>query len=322
LNDALFHSAFTGGKRHIYIAAAAFSLALLVSTSRVVHAANKASPSSPPAGQEINQKPSTGLPVGKLSQPSAVNPQIELLSSVIASEQTAAMQEAGLIQQRAEDAWVKAMPQGMNPRALIVNPDNPSRMQTVIEFSIAPYAHVSDIVLVHASGQVSLDRSAWGALTQMDPPPTVPGLPSRNLRYRITFAYDNPVAEQTKVGPQLATSGEKERPTRNSIQEPSNSVKALPQPTYNVGGPVAAPELVWAPDPVFPNGQEKRGVVEITCIIDVNGQPKQVIVVRHLAEVFDKNAVDAVKQYRFKPAMLQGKPVPVQVNIQVNFQPF
>jgi TonB family protein len=96
----------------------------------------------------------------------------------------------------------------------------------------------------------------------------------------------------------------------------------LPQPTYNVGGPVAAPELVWAPDPVFPSGQEKRGVVEITCIIDVNGQPKQVIVVRHLAEVFDKNAVDAVKQYRFKPAMLQGKPVPVQVNIQVNFQPF
>lgn len=62
--------------------------------------------------------------------------------------------------------------------------------------------------------------------------------------------------------------------------------------------------------------------MEVTCIIEVNGQSKQVIVVRHLAEVFDKNAVDAVKQYRFEPAMLQRKPVPVQVNIRVNFQPF
>ena len=216
LNDALFRSAFTGGKRHIYIAAAAFSLALLVSTSRVLHAANKVGPSSPPAGQEINQKPSTGLPVAESSQPSAVNPQIELLSSVSASEQTAAMQEAELIQQRAEDAWAKAMPQGMNPRALIVSPDSPSHTQTVIEFSIAPYTHVSDMVLVHASGQVSLDRLAWGALTQMNPPPTVPAQPSRSLRYRITFAYDNHVAEQAKVGPQLVPSGETERPTRDS----------------------------------------------------------------------------------------------------------
>ena len=211
---------------------------------------------------------------------------------------------------------------GHEPTRSHLSPDSPSHTQTVLEFSIAPYTHVSDMVLVHASGQVSLDRLAWGALTQMDPPPTVPALPSRTLRYRITFAYDNRVAEHTKVGPQMIPSGETERATSDSSQEPSNSVKALRPPTYQVGGPVAAPELVFAPDPVFPSGQEKGGAVEVTCIIDVNGQTKQVIVVRHLAEVFDKNAVDAVKEYRFKPAMLRGKPVPVQVNIEVNFQPF
>jgi hypothetical protein len=31
--------------------------------------------------------------------------------------------------------------------------------------------------------------------------------------------------------------------------------------------------------------------------------------------------VDAIEQYRFKPAMLLGKPVPVHVNIEVNFAP-
>jgi hypothetical protein len=34
----------------------------------------------------------------------------------------------------------------------------------------------------------------------------------------------------------------------------------------------------------------------------------------------DEKAVEAVKRYRFKPAMLQGKPVPVEVNIEVNFK--
>jgi protein TonB len=36
----------------------------------------------------------------------------------------------------------------------------------------------------------------------------------------------------------------------------------------------------------------------------------------------DEKAVDAVKQYKFKPATQDGKPVPVQVNLEVNFQIF
>jgi TonB family protein len=34
----------------------------------------------------------------------------------------------------------------------------------------------------------------------------------------------------------------------------------------------------------------------------------------------DQKAVEAVRHYRFKPATLQGKPVPVEVNIEVNFR--
>jgi len=36
----------------------------------------------------------------------------------------------------------------------------------------------------------------------------------------------------------------------------------------------------------------------------------------------DQKAVEAVEQYRFKPAMLHGEPVAVQVNIKVNFRLF
>jgi protein TonB len=36
----------------------------------------------------------------------------------------------------------------------------------------------------------------------------------------------------------------------------------------------------------------------------------------------DENAVGAVEQYTFKPAMQDGKPVAVELNVEVNFQIF
>ena len=40
------------------------------------------------------------------------------------------------------------------------------------------------------------------------------------------------------------------------------------------------------------------------------------------AEPFDEQAIKAVQQYKFKPAMENGKPVPVPMNVEVNFQIF
>jgi TonB family protein len=168
------------------------------------------------------------------------------------------------------------------------------------------------MVLVHASGQISLDRAAWGALTGMNPLPSTPGLSSRNLRYRITFAYDGRVEEQTNMG--------LHQPADHTGQNSSKTNAALPPPVYKVGGPVAAPKLVYAPNPKFPARQGAGGVVVVSCVVDVKGQPKQVVVVRSLSRAFDKSALHAVEQYRFEPAMSEGNAVPVKVNIEVNFK--
>jgi protein TonB len=37
---------------------------------------------------------------------------------------------------------------------------------------------------------------------------------------------------------------------------------------------------------------------------------------------FDKSALEAVNKYRFDPATRNGQPVPVQINIQVQFRVF
>ncbi len=36
----------------------------------------------------------------------------------------------------------------------------------------------------------------------------------------------------------------------------------------------------------------------------------------------DEKAVEAVQQYKFRPAMQNGKPVQVDLNVEVNFQIF
>jgi TonB family protein len=40
------------------------------------------------------------------------------------------------------------------------------------------------------------------------------------------------------------------------------------------------------------------------------------------AAVLDQSALDAVKQYRFQPATLNGQPIPVLFNVEIKFRIF
>jgi|SRR5580658_7331143 TonB family protein len=63
-----------------------------------------------------------------------------------------------------------------------------------------------------------------------------------------------------------------------------------------------------------------QGVCLLSVIVDPQGMPQNVKVIRALGLGLDENAVVAVGKYRFKPAMRNGEPVPVMLNIAVNFR--
>jgi TonB family protein len=52
----------------------------------------------------------------------------------------------------------------------------------------------------------------------------------------------------------------------------------------------------------------------------LGGHPISIQVSRPLGLGLDEKAVEAVSKWRFKPAMKDGKPVPVTANIIVNFR--
>ena len=63
-----------------------------------------------------------------------------------------------------------------------------------------------------------------------------------------------------------------------------------------------------------------EGAVLIKLVIDEDGVPTEPKVMRSLDKGLDEKAIEAVKQWRFKPGLKDGKRVPVLVNIEINFR--
>ena len=92
-----------------------------------------------------------------------------------------------------------------------------------------------------------------------------------------------------------------------------------------IGGGVSSPVVIFQVDPEFSEEARRAkfmGVVLVNLIVDPQGRPVNVHVLRGVGMGLDGKAVDAVKQYKFKPAMENGKPVAVELNVEVNFQIF
>jgi protein TonB len=92
-----------------------------------------------------------------------------------------------------------------------------------------------------------------------------------------------------------------------------------------IGGGVSAPQLLFAPEPEFSEEARKAkasGNVLVSLIVDQQGRPQSVRVLRGVGMGLDEKAIEAVKQYKFKPAKEAGRPVAVQMNVEVEFQIF
>lgn len=93
-------------------------------------------------------------------------------------------------------------------------------------------------------------------------------------------------------------------------QPPRTSIDSQPVPTSTV-------------EPQF-SSQARRDKIQGTCtiqfIVDADGLPQEPIVIKPLGHGLDQKALEAVRQYRFKPAMKDGQPVPVFLTVQISFR--
>ena len=93
---------------------------------------------------------------------------------------------------------------------------------------------------------------------------------------------------------------------------------------YRVGGGVSAPVPLNSVEAEFSDEARRakyQGVCLISLIVDVHGDPVNPKVMRTLGMGLDEKALEAVRKYKFKPALKDGKtPVPVMITVEVNFR--
>lgn len=92
---------------------------------------------------------------------------------------------------------------------------------------------------------------------------------------------------------------------------------------YSPGGGITNPIPIVTPEAEFSDEARRtkyQGVCMISIIVDTYGFPQNPRVIRPLGMGLDEKALEAVRKYRFKPSMREGKPVAVMITVAVNFR--
>ena len=92
---------------------------------------------------------------------------------------------------------------------------------------------------------------------------------------------------------------------------------------FRVGGGVLAPKLVFDPEPEYSEEARKakyQGTCVLSVIVGPDGLAHDIKVTNTLGLGLDEKAIEAVRKWRFEPAMKDGKPVNVLISVQVNFR--
>jgi len=180
-------------------------------------------------------------------------------------------------------------------------------------------AHISGAVVLHA---LISKTGAVTALQVISGPPEL--LTSaidavRQWTYKPYLLNGEPTEVDTTITVNYSFGGEPE-PGPPNPNEGSDAVGMVPR---KIGGSVAPPVVVFAPEPQFPEearADKVSGTVLVHLWVDEQGRPTHVQVVHGFGHGLDEKAVEAVQHYKFRPAMENGKPVVVAMNVEIDFR--
>ena len=91
---------------------------------------------------------------------------------------------------------------------------------------------------------------------------------------------------------------------------------------FHVGAGVSAPRALFTPEPEFSEEARKakyQGVVVLDIVVGTDGRVHNQHVVRSLGMGLDEKALEGVKLWKFDPSKKDGRPVAVEMQIEVAF---
>jgi protein TonB len=95
----------------------------------------------------------------------------------------------------------------------------------------------------------------------------------------------------------------------------------LPAPIVRIGGSIKAPKLMYKPGPVYPQLAvlaRVSGLVIVEAHVDTRGRVREVRVLRG-HPLLDEAALQAVREWRYQPLLLNGVPSEFLLTVTVQF---
>lgn len=104
----------------------------------------------------------------------------------------------------------------------------------------------------------------------------------------------------------------------------TGGVRAQIDTVYRPGDGVTLPAVVKQVNPSYTNEAKQQrieGVVGLSCVVRPDGHVTDIVVTESLDSVFglDGQAVEAMGKWEFKLGTKDNKPVPVQIEVKMNF---
>ena len=103
---------------------------------------------------------------------------------------------------------------------------------------------------------------------------------------------------------------------------PPPPAPAAPKTPVRIGGQIQPPTLIKRVEPTYPPmavSAHLQGMVILEAIVDEDGTVKEVKVLRSVNPLLDREALAAVRQWRYAPVVLNGTPVPFVLSVSLTF---
>jgi periplasmic protein TonB len=92
---------------------------------------------------------------------------------------------------------------------------------------------------------------------------------------------------------------------------------------YSLSQNIEAPTVKWSIQPVYPAAVRRiglEGMVVLEAVITRDGNVSDIRIAKSLHSFCDQAAVQAVRQWRFNPGLMNGIPVDVRMHLTVSFR--
>lgn len=87
--------------------------------------------------------------------------------------------------------------------------------------------------------------------------------------------------------------------------------------------PTTSPQVIAKSDPEYTKeaaDAKIEGTVILSTVIDTDGNPTGISIVKSLEPGLDRKAVECLQRWRFKPALHRGEPISVKASVEINFR--